>query len=70
MYIGVYVYVCMSVHHVYALPLKFREGSIYPWSWLLTVLWVLGIEPGPLEEEVLLSAEPFFQLDYFHMKQC
>ena len=56
MYIGICLYVCMSVNHVFALPLKAREGSINPWSWLLTALWVLGIEPGPLEEEFRIIA--------------
>lgn len=56
MYIGICLYVCMSVNRLYALPLKVRKGSIKPWSWLLTALWVLGFEPGPLEEEFRIIA--------------
>jgi hypothetical protein len=49
---------CMSVYHVH-------EDCQIPWDWsyrrLWAAVWVLGMNPGPLEKQpVLLITEPTF----------
>ena len=55
---------CMAVRHVHALCLwRPKEDSGIPGTWWVwAAMWVLGIEPGPLEEQSVLStSEPFLQ---------
>ena len=41
--------VCMSVHHIHAVPAEARRGCQILWSWsyrsLWAAMWVLGIQP-------------------------
>lgn len=50
---------CMSVHHLCVWdPLETRRGHQIFWNWsyryLWATLWVLGVEPGSLEERPVL----------------
>lgn len=50
---------CMSVHHISAVSTEARSDCQVYWNWV----WVLGIEPGSLEEHpVFLAAEPSLQV--------
>lgn len=48
----------MSVDRLYAVPTEARRRSRIPWNWsyrsLWAVLWVLGINSDPLEEQLVL----------------
>lgn len=50
--------VCLPVLHVCLVPKADR--SLVPWNWSLKWLWVLGTEPRPFAEQLLL-AEPSLQ---------
>ena len=56
----------MSVYHMHTwCPWKAEDG-VGPWSysyrWLWTAVWVLGTEPGPLQElQMFLTAELLLQ---------
>lgn len=56
----------LSMYHVHAVPVTDRRRHQVPWGWgyrqLQAVMWVLGIEPSPLKEQlVLLTAESLLQ---------
>lgn len=64
---------CMSVHHP-CIPVDFKECQIF-WKWsyrqLLTVMWMLGLEPGSSGRHlVFISAERFLHpnLCYYDQK--
>lgn len=62
---GFCLHICL--HHLRAVPKKIRgrHQILSNWSYrrLWAATWILGIEPGPLEEQpVHLSTEPSLQL--------
>lgn len=48
---------CVSVHYMHGAHRRQRRVVI-PWNWrcgwLLAIMWVLEIEPGPLEKQLVL----------------
>ena len=63
------------MHLYHTVPTEVRRGCQIPWNWsygcLLATMWVLGIEPGPLQEQLVLSATPalpscFFKYDFIY----
>lgn len=57
-------YFCLHVY-LHTVHMEARRGPWIPWSWtyrwLWVTLWVLGIEPDPLEEQPLLvTTEPLY----------
>lgn len=54
-----YVYVCVGVGHVNAVPVMGTRSCGIPWSWSDKWLWAIW-HSGPMEEQcILLTAEPF-----------
>lgn len=56
------LFVCMHEQHICAIPSDAIRGHQSPWDWIYTSLWatiyVLRINPGPLEQQsVLLKTE-------------
>lgn len=56
--------ICILVHQVYVcvVPAEVRRGSLMLWGsnyvWLKAIIWVLGVELGPTEEQsVLVTTE-------------
>lgn len=57
------MYVCLPF--VYLVPVEFRRGNNNLWNMSYRQLWatikVLGIEPGPWQEQPVLTSEPSLQ---------
>lgn len=58
-YIEYWRYACMCVCTLHAYGAHRRQRRVViPWNWrcgwLLAIMWVLEIEPGPLEKQLVL----------------
>ena len=53
---------CMSVHHHMGAWCPWKSGEQAPWNWSFWQLWEVcecwELNPGPLQEQVFLTAEP------------
>lgn len=72
MYMGI-LSICMSLYYVHAVTTEARRRCQLPWNWsykqLRATMQMLGIKPGPLQEQsVLLTAELFLQ-HHSHFKK-
>lgn len=67
----IWVFACMFVHHVLAVPKKVGKGcwiaQKQSYRWLWTTVWMLEVKPGPLEEHhwtIFPAAKSFYCICY------
>lgn len=53
-----FYFLCMSLHHVWAVPTETRKGHLVPWNWSYSRLWTASrcreSKPSSLKEKTLL----------------